>query len=97
MSALKSFLMAHIMIHGIGTQVDLPEDIKTFVRESTGNYGKAKLVLHHNRFFVESPHPDVLHTLLQVRVPSVTAADMLRDSTEDGKPGLEDVGLSSAP
>ena len=44
----------------------LPAEIRQFVQASTGNYGKVKLVLQRNAFFVESPFPDVLHTLLQV-------------------------------
>ena len=47
-------------------QVALPPEIRQFVEASTGNYGKVKLVLQKNAFFVESPFPDVLHTLLQV-------------------------------
>ena len=47
-------------------QVALPPEIRQFVHASTGNYGKVKLVLQKNAFFVESPFPDVLHTLLQV-------------------------------
>ena len=47
-------------------QVELPDEIKAFIRESTGNYGKVKLVLHRNKFFVESPFPDILRTLLKV-------------------------------
>ncbi len=47
-------------------QIELPDEIKVFIRESTGNYGKVKLVLHRNKFFVESPFPDILRTLLKV-------------------------------
>jgi hypothetical protein len=48
-------------------QVELPEEIRAFVRESTGNYGKVKLVLHRNKFWVESGHPDILRALLKAR------------------------------
>ena len=40
-------------------------EIKVFIRESTGNYGKVKMVLHRNKFFVESPFPAILRTLLK--------------------------------
>jgi DNA excision repair protein ERCC-3 len=43
----------------------LPADIRRFVRACTQNYGKVKLVLQQNRFFVESPHPDILRQLLR--------------------------------
>lgn len=46
----------------------LPNDIKKFVRGCTQNYGKVKLVLQQNRFFVESPHPEILRQLLEDRV-----------------------------
>ena len=49
--------------------MELPDDIKVFIRESTGNYGKVKLVLHRNKFFVESPFPDILKTILKVSCP----------------------------
>lgn len=54
----------------------LAPDIVAFVRDSTQNYGKVKLVLQKNRFFVESPFPAVLRELLaddviaRARVPS---------------------------
>lgn len=51
----------------VADQVALPAEIRQFVQASTGNYGKVKLVLQRNAFFVESPFPDVLHTLLQAR------------------------------
>ena len=51
-------------------QVKLSGKIKEFIQESTGNYGKAKLVLQKNKFFVESAYPDVLKILLQVGIAS---------------------------
>lgn len=47
-------------------QVQLPPEISEFIQESTGNYGKVKLVLHRNKFWVESPFPDILRKLLKV-------------------------------
>lgn len=66
-TALQEWCVAH--------QVALPAEIRQFVQASTGNYGKVKLVLQRNAFFVESPFPDVLHTLLQARqlCPMLTA------------------------
>ena len=43
-----------------------------FIEESTQNYGKVKLVLQKNKFYVESPYPQVLHTLL--RDPTIARA-----------------------
>lgn len=51
-------------------QTRLPEEIARFIRESTLNYGKVKLVLQRNRFFVESAFPSILRKLLQDEVIS---------------------------
>mmetsp|Transcript_8737 Transcript_8737/g.26155 ORF Transcript_8737/g.26155 Transcript_8737/m.26155 type:complete len:791 (-) Transcript_8737:101-2473(-) len=55
----------------------LPDSVATFVRECTKRYGKAKLVLKHNRFFVESEHPSVLRELL--RDPKISQARITED------------------
>ncbi|CAI6005262.1 unnamed protein product [Closterium sp. NIES-64] len=41
------------------SKTKLSPDIITFIRESTQNYGKVKLVLQRNKYFVESPYPNV--------------------------------------
>lgn len=41
------------------SKTKLPTEIVDFVRESTLNYGKVKLVLQKNRYFVESGFPEV--------------------------------------
>ena len=43
----------------------MPESITTFIRERTLSYGKVKLVLKHNKYFVESTHPETLQVLLK--------------------------------
>lgn len=43
----------------------LPEGVAKFIRECTKRYGKAKLVLKHNKYHVESDHPAVLRELLR--------------------------------
>lgn len=43
----------------------MPESIISFIRERTLSYGKVKLVLKHNKYFVESSHPDTLQLLLK--------------------------------
>jgi DNA excision repair protein ERCC-3 len=42
----------------------LPADIARFIKVCTTNYGKVKLVLQHNRFFLESDEPRILRELL---------------------------------
>ena len=46
-------------------KVPVPECIITFIRERTLSYGKVKLVLKHNKYFVESSHPETLRLLLK--------------------------------
>jgi DNA excision repair protein ERCC-3 len=46
-------------------ETSVPEQIVKFIHECTTAYGKVKLVLKHNRYLIESSHPDVLQTLLK--------------------------------
>jgi len=47
---------------------DLPESIIKNVEICTLSYGKVKLVLKHNRYFIESSHSDVIQKLLKDKV-----------------------------
>ncbi|TCD63582.1 transcription factor TFIIH complex ERCC-3 subunit [Steccherinum ochraceum] len=47
------------------SKVPVPESITSFIRERTLSYGKVKLVLKHNKYFVESTHPETLQVLLK--------------------------------
>lgn len=47
------------------SKVPVPDAITSFIRERTLSYGKVKLVLKHNRYYVESSHPETLQTLLK--------------------------------
>ncbi|URE25853.1 Type III restriction enzyme, res subunit [Musa troglodytarum] len=47
------------------SKTKLPAEIIDFIHGSTANYGKVKLVLKKNRYFVESPFPEVLKRLLK--------------------------------
>ncbi|KAF5603296.1 DNA excision repair ERCC-3 [Fusarium pseudocircinatum] len=46
-------------------KTELPRGIKEFIRSCTKSYGKVKLVLKSNKYFVESSDADVLQTLLK--------------------------------
>ena len=48
----------------------LHDDVKNFIRSATENYGKVKLVLYKNQFYVESPYKQILETLLSDSVIS---------------------------
>ena len=43
----------------------VPDGIVKYIQMCTLSYGKVKLVLKHNRYFVESNHPDCLQKLLK--------------------------------
>lgn len=40
------------------SKTKLPKEMIDFIHGSTANYGKVKLVLKKNRYFVESPFPE---------------------------------------
>ncbi|RHY14847.1 hypothetical protein DYB36_001727 [Aphanomyces astaci] len=45
--------------------VSVSIETESIVKECTASYGKAKLVLHHNEYYVESLYPKVLKRLLE--------------------------------
>lgn len=47
------------------SKTTIPDGIIQFIKICTLSYGKVKLVLKHNRYFVESNFPEVLQHLLQ--------------------------------
>ena len=71
----------------------LPMDVATFIRECTKRYGKAKLVLKHNRYYVESDYPEVLRELL--RDEAISQARVLVVEGEDS-PTTTAVAAASA-
>jgi hypothetical protein len=50
----------------------VPSAISSFIRECTESFGKVKLVLKKNRYYIESSHPEILRKLLQD--PIISAA-----------------------
>ena len=47
------------------SKTSVPDGIVQFIKLCTMSYGKVKLVLKHNRYFVESAFPDVIQRILQ--------------------------------
>ncbi|KAM0562219.1 hypothetical protein ACHAPJ_002664 [Fusarium lateritium] len=43
----------------------LPDEIRNFINNCTKSYGKVKLVLKNTKYYVESPDPNMLQTLLK--------------------------------
>uniref|UniRef100_A0A0L8FP89 General transcription and DNA repair factor IIH helicase/translocase subunit XPB n=1 Tax=Octopus bimaculoides TaxID=37653 RepID=A0A0L8FP89_OCTBM len=58
----------------------LPDGIVEFIKLCTISYGKVKLILKHNQYFVESQMPDVIQKLLK---DPVIQECRLRAETED--------------
>ncbi|CRK92919.1 CLUMA_CG006574, isoform A [Clunio marinus] len=46
-------------------KTSIPKGIEDFIKLCTLSYGKVKLVLKHNKYFIESPHPEILQKLLK--------------------------------
>ncbi|KAG8745842.1 DNA repair helicase RAD25 [Ceratobasidium sp. 414] len=47
------------------SKVPVPDSVVRFIRDCTKHYGKVKLVLKHNKYYVESTHADILQNLLK--------------------------------
>lgn len=62
------------------SKTTLPDGIMEFIKLCTVSYGKVKLVLKHNRYFVESITPDVIQVLLK---DPVIQECRLREEMED--------------
>nr|XP_054767705.1 general transcription and DNA repair factor IIH helicase subunit XPB-like [Lytechinus pictus] len=68
------------------SKTTIPNGIVEFIKLCTLSYGKVKLVLKHNRYFVESPFPDVLQKLLKDSVVQQCRlrSDVNEEENEDG-------------
>ncbi|KAL9179190.1 hypothetical protein ACHAXT_008480 [Thalassiosira profunda] len=72
----------------------LPEGVASFIRECTKRYGKAKLVLKHNRYHVESEHPAVLRELLRDEL--ISQARVADDAATAGEGSQQPGGENNA-
>jgi DNA excision repair protein ERCC-3 len=63
------------------SKVPVPESIAKFIRDCTISYGKVKLVLKHNKYFVESSHPETIQILLKDGV--IRGARVIEDSNAE--------------
>lgn len=64
------------------SKTSIPDGIIEFIKLCTLSYGKVKLVLKHNKYFVESPYPEVLQRLLK---DPVIQECRLKKNVEDDK------------
>ncbi|KAI8999467.1 P-loop containing nucleoside triphosphate hydrolase protein [Gaertneriomyces semiglobifer] len=81
------------------SKVKVPERVVNFIEDCTKAYGKVKLVLKDNRYFLESSYPEVLKKLLthpEIAKARLTRADdavlPTPASSTDGTKGGEDFG-----
>lgn len=77
------------------SKTTIPQGIIEFIELCTLSYGKVKLVLKHNRYFVESPHPEVLQKLL--KDPVVQSCRLKRPENEEGDGFITGVVDKSKP
>lgn len=66
------------------SKVPLPDEVRDFIRASTENYGKVKLVLQRNKFFVESQHADILRLLVEDDVIADARVERQQEQQEEG-------------
>lgn len=64
------------------SKVPVPESITNLIRERTHSYGKVKLVLKHNKYYIESSYPETLQFLLKDK--SIREARVATDDTMKG-------------
>eukprot|EP00842_Homolaphlyctis_polyrhiza_P005598 jgi/Hompol1/6039/HPOL_004811-RA len=67
------------------SKVGIPSRVADFIRECTLSYGKVKLVLKRNRYFIESSYPEILRILL--RAPEIAEARVF-SSEDDTLPNI---------
>lgn len=64
------------------SKTSIPQGIIDFIQLCTLSYGKVKLVLKHNKYFVESPHPEILQKIL--KDPVIQSCRLKRLENEEG-------------
>ncbi|XP_037940776.1 general transcription and DNA repair factor IIH helicase subunit XPB [Teleopsis dalmanni] len=70
------------------SKTTVPDGIVEFIKLCTLSYGKVKLVLKHNKYFIESPHPEILQKLL--KDPVIQQCRLKRDENEEFIQGTVD-------
>ncbi|CAH1123181.1 unnamed protein product [Ceutorhynchus assimilis] len=68
------------------SKTTVPEGIIEFIKLCTLSYGKVKLVLKHNKYFVESPFPEILQKLL--KDPVIQECRLRRTVEAEGEDGF---------
>lgn len=85
------------------SKVPVPPSVLSFIREYTASFGKIKLVLKQNKYFVESSHADILQMLLrddvivQARVPETGKTTSMAQTAPGVATGGADTSAATAP
>lgn len=66
------------------SKVPVPDELCDFIRECTHSYGKVKMVLKHNKHFVESGDPETLRILLRDEVIAKARVPVEEQAARDG-------------
>jgi DNA excision repair protein ERCC-3 len=73
------------------SKTELPIKVVNLIRDCTQSYGKAKLVLHQNRYFVESASDEVFEKLIRdEKIQSSRISSQLMDKLKLSAPGPVD-------
>ncbi|KAI4242895.1 MAG: hypothetical protein L6R40_003768 [Gallowayella cf. fulva] len=74
-AAVSTGMTSKDIFHGLNlfSKTPIPPEIMEFITECTRAYGKVKLVLKHNRYFLETADYDILTQLLQDEVISASS------------------------
>ncbi|KAI9753232.1 MAG: transcription factor TFIIH complex ERCC-3 subunit [Lichina confinis] len=73
------------------SKVPIPDDIREFIQSCTLSYGKVKLVLKQNRFFLETADPATLQLLLRDETIGPTRVESSEEITKEKAPKLGDL------
>uniref|UniRef100_A0A1X7UFX5 Helicase ATP-binding domain-containing protein n=1 Tax=Amphimedon queenslandica TaxID=400682 RepID=A0A1X7UFX5_AMPQE len=82
-AAVSVGLQTENIIHYLSvlSKTTIPPGIVEYIKLCTLSYGKVKLVLKHNRYFVESIYPDVMQSLLKDDV--IQSTRLIRSEEEE--------------
>ncbi|GAB0091966.1 General transcription and DNA repair factor IIH helicase subunit XPB [Sergentomyia squamirostris] len=85
-AAVSVGLQTHDIIEYLNrlSKTSVPKGIVEFIQVCTLSYGKVKLVLKHNKYFVESSFPEVLQKMLKDPVIQQCRLKRTDTETEDG-------------
>lgn len=72
-------------------KTNVPIEVEEYIRECTYTFGKAKIVLKENNFFIESKHPEVLRELLRNPVIKANTVNLNGDSFLESDAPQEDI------